>query len=228
MIPTAEQLDEWFKAGAMKRLGMGSRRTCYAIPNTNLCVKCYRSEEEIAEGLYPGQSPVTPLAATVVREINKCRFNERRNTSCREYRYWLSLKSRLPAELMRTFPASMNSLLLPSRGWCVVEELIAHADGSPAQLFADAWRAEDSAAARCRLLEKFRCLADGLVRHAVRFFDPQNVLVQRCEDGDVRLRITDFEPTSRAAVPLEMLLPLFARLKLRRRFDRYFRILGVH
>ena len=34
MIPTAEQLDEWFKAGTMKRLGMGSRRACYAIPDT--------------------------------------------------------------------------------------------------------------------------------------------------------------------------------------------------
>ena len=78
-MPTAEELESLFKAGTMKRLGMGSHRACYAIPDTGLCVKCYRSDEEIAEGKRPGRKPVKPLGASVVRRIQKYRFDESRN-----------------------------------------------------------------------------------------------------------------------------------------------------
>ena len=218
---TAEQIDALLKDGGLERLGMGSRRACYRLPGSSLCVKCYRSDEEIAEGKYPGQEPATPLSPSTVKEIHLCRFDEKRNTCCKEYEYWKELRGRLPRELADVFPSTMEKLLLPSRGWCVVEELVADADGSPARLFADAWNESTDDSAKSRLLDGFRRLADGLVRHAVRFFDPQNVLTQMGEDGKMRMRITDFEPASRTAVPLDRLLPVLTRHKIRRRFSRY-------
>ena len=53
-FPTAEELEALFREGKMERIGMGSRRACYALPGGKLCVKCYRSEAEIEEGLYKG------------------------------------------------------------------------------------------------------------------------------------------------------------------------------
>ena len=38
---------------------MGSRRACYALPGGRLCVKCYRSDAEIAEGLYNGSKELS-------------------------------------------------------------------------------------------------------------------------------------------------------------------------
>lgn len=184
-------------------------------------MKCYRSDEEIAEGKYPGNQPIEPLPASVIGEIRRCRFNEKRNTCCKEYEYWKELRRRLPRELAAAFPSTMEKLLLPSRGWAVVEEFVEDTDGSPARLFADAWKNISDDSAKCRLLYRFRLLADSLELHAVRFFDPQNVLVQTCRDGEVRLRITDFEPTSRTTVPMDRFLPIFTRRKIRRRFRRY-------
>ena len=218
---TADQIDALLKSGSLERLGMGSRRACYRLPGVDLCVKCYRSDEEIAEGKYPGDKHNIPLSSSVVREIRRCRFDEKRNTCCQEYEYWQELQRSLPKDLKDVFPATMEKMLLPSRGWCVVEELVTDADGTPTQLFADVWRNLTDGPARCRLLDRFRYLADDLVRHSVRFFDPQNVLVQKCEGGGLRLRITDFEPISRAAVPIEKFLPSLIHHKIRRRFGRY-------
>ena len=217
---TAEALEGLFKAGAMKRLGMGSRRACYAIPDTNLCVKCYRSDEEIAEGKHPGLLPFEPLAPAVIREICRNRFSERRNSSCREYRYWLSLKKRLPVDLMAVFPSTMEQMLIPSRGWAVVEELIVNADGTHPKKFAEGWWVDVES--RVKLLASFNALADALVRHAVRFYDPPNILSQWFSDGSFRLRIMDFEPVSRLLIPIDF-LPAIQRFKVRRRFARYLR-----
>ena len=226
MIPTAEQLDEWFKAGAMKRLGMGSRRACYAIPDTDLCVKCYRSDEEIAEGKYPGHHPIEPLSASVVREIRKCRFDEKRNTCCQECRYWRALKRRLPGSLMAAFPSVVELVLAPSRGWCEVESLVANADGSPVVKFHEAW-GRASGGERQRLLAAFERFVGELTLHAVRFYDPQNILVEKGERGAFRLRIVDFEPASRTMLSIDGLSPFFVRKKIERRIVRYRKIFGI-
>ena len=43
---SAEQIDELLKSGTLERLGIGSRRACYRLPEVGLCVKCYRSDDE--------------------------------------------------------------------------------------------------------------------------------------------------------------------------------------
>ena len=226
MIPTAEQLDEWFKAGAMKRLGMGVRRACYEIPGAGLCVKCYRSDAEIQEGKYPGVNPISPLAAAVVREIRKYRFDEKHNTSCQEYRYWCELKRRLPPDLMDVFPSVMGQVVVPVRGWCAVEEIVSNEDGSEAKKFHEALAVSKSNE-RDRLFAAFDWLVRELCHHAVRFYDPQNVLVQRSANGSPRLRITDFEPASRTLISLDSLASSLVRLKIKRRFARYRRLFGI-
>ena len=226
MIPTAEQLDELFRAGAMERLGMGSRRACYAIPGTSLCVKCYRSEEEIALGKYAGTVSFVPLRPSVVREIRHNRFSDRGNTSCQEWRYYQTLKAHLPPALMAAFPAPLDRLIVPSRGWCIVEDIVANADGTPVQAFHSALAAAPKDD-RSRLLEQLETLEKGLIRYAVHFYDPPNILVQRCADGGTRLRITDFEPVSHTFVPLDSLSPIFVRLKLHHRFAHYHAMFGI-
>ena len=220
MICSAEEIEELLAAGTAKRLGMGARRVCYALPEGTLCVKCYRSDAEIAEGKHPGRLPSKPVAVAVAQEIRDCRFDERRNTCCQEHRYWEELKRRLPDELMSVFPSTMDMVLLPSRGWGVVEECIMNADGSPVLKFREAWLAAD-ARKRVDLFTAFDALAEMLVRYAVRFYDPQNVLVQNNADGSFRLRIADFEPVSRTLIALDRLAPAIIRMKLRRRFRRY-------
>lgn len=223
---TAYQIDALLKNGSLERLGMGSRRACYRLPGSALCVKCYRSDEEIAEGKYPGDKQYMPLSSSVVREIRRCRFDEKRNTCCQEYEYWRELRNRLPEHLARAFPETMEKMLLPSRGWCVVEELVANADGTrPAELFREFMRAapesrESHAAALDRLVGE-------LVRFAVRIYDPQNLLLQKNADGTFRIRIADFEPASRTFISLDR-FPFVVRMKLRRRFARYRRMFGIY
>ena len=222
-IPTEEELETLFASGGMKRLGIGSRRACHRLPDMGLCVKCYRSEAEIAEGKHPGRLPFKPLAPTVVREIRKHRFSDKGNTSCQEWRCLEELRRRLPPELMSVFPETMIRVCVPGRGWCLVEEEVRNADGSSPRKFYEACIGILDAELRDRLLAAMKDLCASLVRYRVCFYDPQNVLVQWLPDGKFRLRIVDFEPASRALVPLEKLFPCLVGLKVRRRFARYLR-----
>ena len=224
---TAEQIDALLVRGELERLGMGSRRACYRLPGKDLCVKCYRSDKEIEEGQYPNGTPFKPLSATVVREIRRCRFDEKRNTSCQEYRYWKELRQRIPEDLMATFPSTMRQLLLPSRGWCTVEECILNLDGSPTMKFHEVWY-RSGTTLRAKLYTALKALVDNMVRNAVRIYDMQNILALRAHDGAVRLRIADFEPASRTLIALDSLSPAIVRMKLRRRFARYCKLYGIH
>jgi hypothetical protein len=104
-----------------------------------------------------------------------------------------------------------------------------NADGTPPEKFHEAWGAAlfDSAR-RAKLLSEFNMLAEGLVRHAVRVYDPQNILVQNLGDGSIRLRITDFEPASRAVISLDRLFLSVRRMKVARRLARYRKAYGIH
>ena len=224
---TAERIDALLGSGRLERLGMGSRRACYSLPGGRLCVKCYRSDAEIAEGKHPGILPFKPLPASVVREIHRFRFDRKRNTCCQEYEYWKKLRRRLPHELADVFPATMETLLLPSRGWCVVEEIFSNADGTPANLFFREFR-QASSSLRAALSAALDDLVNDLVRFAVKVYDPQNLLAQKRADGSFSIRIADFEPTSRTFIDIDGLLPAIVRMKLRRRFTRYRRMFGIY
>ena len=222
---SAEELERLLADGALERIGIGTRRACYRLPDGRRCLKCYRSDAEIEEGKYPGFTPVRPLASAAVREIRRCRFDERRNTCCQEYRYWLELRKRLPDDLMAAFPSTVEQLRLPSRGWALVEELVVSVDGSPPRKFAEEWL-DAAADRRHRMFSEFNALAENLVRNAVRFYDPQTIFVQNLEGGSFRLRITDFEPASRLLIPVDA-IPFMSGFKVRRRFAKFLAQNGV-
>ena len=218
-IPTEKELEALFQSGLMAYLGMGSRRCCYRIPDTNLCVKAYRTQY--------GREQVDKPAIRL--EIERNRFSERRNASCAEWAYYQELKKRLPQSLLDVFPCVLEHVCLPSRGWCLVEELIANADGSPSVSVEDEFRRRSWREGKFFLEEamrKIRELGDELARHAVRFYDPPNILAQFAEDGEFRLRIADFEPVPRTFISLDALGSFFVSLKVRRRFARYLKRLA--
>ena len=223
----AEEIENLLKSGAAKRLGIGSRRACYALPGGRLCVKCYRSDAEIAEGKHPERPPFKPIAPSVAQEISRFRFDEKRNTCCQEYAYWKKLKERLAPDDMAFLPSVMEMVRLPSRGWCVVEELVSNADGSPVRKFHEEWMLAD-VEMRARLIESLDAFAKLIERHAIRIYDPQNILVQKLADGSIRLRVTDFEPASRTLISFDRLSPAIARMKIRRRMARYRRSFGIY
>ena len=190
-------------------IGRGSRRICLRSPDASLCVKRYRDDGEVGE--------------TVRKEIERCKFDRRRNTCAQEYDYIRSLEARLPPEVFAVFPEKMELKEDAVHGWYLVESLVLNGDGSTPERFSRTCRAAN-AETRRRLLTAFRNLAHDFEAAAVRFYDPQNVLVQwdgKPFEGDFRLRIVDFEPASRAFLPIDLICPAFRRMKLRRRVKRY-------
>lgn len=206
-IPSADGLERLFASGGLERLGEGSRRVCYRIPDTGLCAKFYRDE---AAARY----------ASVAREIRDCRHDRERNVCCREYRFWNELKERLPPYVFAAFPDLMEQVYVPSHGWGTVVSLVQNADGTPCQRFTRAYWAADGDARR-KLLREFWLLIGAFAAYSVRFFDTQNIVVQYLGDGTFRLRIVDFEPVSRTAIPVDSCCPAMVRRKVMRRARRY-------
>ena len=193
----------------MTEIGKGSRRVCLRLPDSRLCVKRYRDDDGVGE--------------TVKREIARFRFDRRRSTCAQEYDYIRSLAAKLPPEVFAVFPETIELRDDPVHGWHLVESLVLNGDGSVPERFSRTCRAAD-ADTRQRLLCVFRDLAHAFEAAAVRFYDPQNVLVQwegGPFEGAFRLRIVDFEPASRAFLPVDLLCPALRRMKLRRRVRRY-------
>ena len=221
MSYTAEELDELFNSNALERIGMGSRRSCYRLPCGKLCVKCYKSDLEILEGKDPGTPNSRPLAPVAAKEIRRFRFNERTNTCCQEYRSWKNL----PKGIRKYFPATIEMRNTASRGWSLIEEFILNEDGSPIVKFLPAWKNASDEEQRL-LVSLLNELEATLAYHSIRFFDPQTIMVQRTREG-FRLRIPDFEPATRTLIPIDALFPIFTRMKMRRRFARYRKKLGM-
>ena len=225
MVFSADELDFLLRSGALERIGMGSRRACYRLPGDALCLKCCRSDAEIDEGKVPEVPGSNPLSPGVVKEILSCRFDEKRNTCCEEYRYWKDVVQNASPEIRAFFPASIEMVQLPARGWCLVEEFMTNDGGTPVVKFLQACIAADKGA-RLRLFAALKELEALFVRHAIRFFDPQTIMVQYVS-GEARLRIPDFEPVARTLLPVDRMFPELVRMKVRRRFARYRKMLGI-
>lgn len=204
---TGAELETMLERDELAFLGAGSRRECHAIPGTSLCLKCYRDETAAPN-------------ATVAREIRRYRHDERRSACCREYRYWQKLKSALPPYVFAAFPDTMKQILLPNRGWAVVETRVQNADGTPCERFSLAYRAADDAT-KAKLLKEFWLLVGAFAAYAVRFYDTQNIVVQRLDNGRFRLRVVDFEPAARTLIPIDSLCNAIVHGKVIRRAKRY-------
>ena len=204
-------------------LGGGSRRTCHALPDPSLCLKSYRTDDELEEfSKKLAAKGATPLKPAVVREIHMNRFLRAKNTNVQEYEAWCSMKERLPSDVMSVFPSKMELVCDSVRGWSIVEERVRNFDGRPlTRISQEALHAAPQL--RSRLLSAFCALRDDLSRHHVCFFDPPNVMVQWLTQDEFRLRIVDFEPAVRTLLPVDKLFPFLLAMKVRRRFNRWLR-----
>ena len=204
-----------------EQLGGGLRRVCLALPGGKLCLKSYRTDDELdALSREREANGRKPIKQSVVREIHTCRFLRGKNTNVQEFESWKEMKERLPADIMAVFPKTMELVCDSMRGWSLVEERIDNFDGRPLRGIMHETRVAPPEV-KSRLLASFRSLRDNLARHRVPFFDPPNVMVQWLDESEFRLRIVDFEPAVRTFLSIERLVPFMLSLKVRRRFNRW-------
>jgi hypothetical protein len=209
---TGAELETMLERDELAFLGAGSRRECYAIPGTELCLKCYHDES-------------TAPNATVALEIRKYRHNEKRNTCAQEYRYWRELKAKLPAYVFAAFPESLELVHLPTRGYALLESRVENEDGSACTRFSLSYRNADEST-RAKLLKEFWLLVGAFAAYGVRFYDTQNIVVERRADNSFRLRVVDFEPAARTLIPIDSIFPFLIRGKVIRRATRYLKLHG--
>ncbi len=196
-------------------LGRGARRSCFEVPGKPLCVKCYH---------LPGEYP-EPLHPSVRREIEKWRHSRTKNTNCQEYDYWVKLKASLPSDLFAVFPEHMELVCLDDRGWALVETRFRNRDGSDLKPILEELAVLEDRALKGRLVAAFESLCVRLAEHAVKFYDPPNVLVEWMSEDSFRLRIADFEPANRVLIPLFTNSRFYIRLRVLRRARRYAKLL---
>lgn len=211
VLPFSEtDLAAFFQVG-MECIGEGSRRKCFRVPDLPFCVKFYRLPSEYTWKTRPG----------VKAELALFRHSSLWNTSCQEWAYHKRLRKRLPPEIFQAFPEVVERVYLPDRGWGLVENLITNADGSPIRRVIDEIKAAPTKEQGLALYDALSALCHALVEHAVKFYDPPNIMTQWVPDGSFRLRIVDFEPMGRTFLPFLTTLPVWIRSKTRRRSERY-------
>ncbi len=192
-------------------LGEGSRRKCYRLPSESLCVKFYRRPSEYTK----------KTTWSVRLHIFLARFVPSLNVNCHEWRYHQALRRTLPSDLFAAFPESIERAYSRECGWGIIESLLLNADGTPMRrVIAEMGRTQDQRLRR-RLYDAAARLFERLAEHAVRFYDPPNVMVQWTGPDAFRLRIVDFEPQGRALVPGLSYIKPYVRSKVRRRCSRY-------
>lgn len=195
-------------------IGGGSRRLCYELFSTNLCVKFYRQPKDFTKDTHP----------TVCTEIKKFAHDRKGNTSCQEYDYLQALITRVPPNIRNLFPELVDIVYLPTFGWGLIETLIQNADGTPAQRFPEVLNANlNNPDYYKALVTQLDNVVEELCKYKIQFFDFPNILVQVLKNGEQHLRIADFEPRSRQLIPISTFFPSFLRQKIRRRYHRTFK-----
>ncbi len=195
----------------LRLIGNGRRRVCLQLPTPGLCVKFYS---------LPHQLP-KDVGAKFRLRIRLARFWRWFNANYKEWRYFQSLKKRLPDDCLAVFPQHIALAYSPSHGWGIVEQLLVNANGSPVRSMLAEMARTDDHALRARFLESAIRLFKQMEVNTVCFFDPPNTLVQWLDDGSFRLRVADFEPSTRTLVPGLSSVGFLVRSKVRRRCGRF-------
>lgn len=215
-VPAA--IERALRADRLPCLGKGSRRACYSLASTGLCVKFYHSPDALPERRKKA------AVEKVRREILSCAHSRKRNTSCQEYDYLQREIKQKPEAVVSAFPEVVDLVYLPTRGWGLVETMIVNGDGSPTVHFpVYLWHCRENTALHRETVRRLTAFVGLLAEHAVTFYDLQNILIQVASDGSMRFRIADFEPCNRQVFSFFMKHPLFIRRKIRRRFLRLLR-----
>lgn len=176
------------------QLGHGANRACYRLPDDS--GRCVKLDLGPTQGTRAGTNQI-------------------------EFAHHKTLSDRL-GEVFYEHAPRCYGFVQTSLGEGLCFELVHDADGQPS-LSLDRYLAEG----RCtteQALELVDQLQAFVHRHAVKLFDVnlKNLLAKRDEQGRVRLIVIDWKGPAvlREFIPASRYVPLFARMKINRRFNR--------
>jgi len=198
----------------LERVGWGgTRRVCYKIGETGFCVKFYKPPE-----IYRSATTWRP---GIIWEIERRRFDLRRNSSSMEVdvyeRFWM----RQPDDIRARLPPVVERVFDPKLGWGVLETYYANPDGTAVIPYEFELARQKSPDLRWDIYRQAKALLEQVTVASAPFYEPGNFHALVRPDGGIELKIVDFEPRSKMVLPLEIFWPWYRRLKLRRKTQRY-------
>ena len=199
-------------ANPLVRVGWGgTRRCCFKIGETGLCVKFYKPRD-----LYEKEH----VKPSIRRDIDRRRFSERLNSGCQEVAAYERYRRLLPPEIFSHFPGRCEKVFHPDYGWGVLETYYTNPDGT-AIIPYEFEIARQTLRNRETIYHQARRLLEALAKAGAPFYEPGNFHSLIRPDGSIETKIVDFEPTSKTFFRPEAFIPAFRRIKLRRKAARY-------
>lgn len=211
--PTPSKHTHLISENPLVEVGRGSRRVCYKIGDTGFCAKFYIPPEECT-----GEE----MKRSIRRDIARRRFNKFKNSCSQEVHVWAKFRHRMPKEIIEAMPPVMERVYHPEWGWGVLETYYTNPDGTAIIPYEYEIMRQTPENREVIYAEAKRFL-DMLIAQSAFFYEPGNLHVLIAPDGTLSLRIVDFEPSPKTAIPLELVWPWLRRRKLMRKSERYLR-----
>lgn len=207
-----ETFETLLKETKLERVGLGgSRRNCYKLGDSGLCVKFYKPPEECKKGM---------MKDSIRREIRSRRFNKYRNICSREVDHYNRFRHEMPEEVRAKLPPVCKRVYHPDLGWGILETYYCNPDGEaiiPYEFEIKRQTPEN----REIIYAQAKELLDVLIRNSAPFYEPGNFHTLINPDGSIETRIVDFEPAAKTLIRLEAICPWYRRHKLARKAERY-------
>lgn len=198
----------------LEEIGRGTRRAAYKVGDSGYCAKFYRTPEDCRTS--------QKMKPSIKRDIKLRRFDYRRNSSSQEVAVAETMRKTMPREITDRLPAICQRVFHPSWGWGVIENFYTNPDGTAIIPYEYELRRQmHNPAVRKEIYIQARELLCALIRESATFYEPGNFHVLFNEDGNLEMKLIDFEPDAKTLIPLEKIWPLFRRCKLVRKARRY-------
>ena len=193
-------------------IGRGTRRVAYRVGDTGYCVKFYYPQEQCTEAL--------KMQKSIQRDVRWRRFNKARNSSSAEVYIYDLFRHTMPEDIRAAMPPVCERVYHPVWGWGILETFYTNPDGSAIRPYEDEI-ARSSKEDRETIYALAVDMLDRVIKAGALLYEPGNFHVLRHEDGSMELKLVDFEPESKTAIPLERVWKSFRQRKLRRKAKRY-------
>ena len=193
-------------------VGRGTRRVAYKVGDTGYCVKFYYPQEQCIEAL--------KMQKSIQRDVKWRRFNKYRNSSSAEVYVYDRFRHSMPQAIRDLMPPVCQRVFHPVWGWGVIETLYTNPDGTAILPYEDEIRRQ-TPENRAKIYAMAQDLLKRLIAIGARFYEPGNFHVLIRPDGGLELKLIDFEPESKTAIPLEMFSARLRSRKLARKAKRY-------
>ena len=160
------------------------------------------------------------MQKSIQRDVKWRRFNKARNSSSREVYVYDLFRHSMPPDIRARMPEVCERIYHEVWGWGVIETYYTNPDGT-AILSYHREIARQTPAVREVIYAQAKDVLEKLIAAGALFYEPGNLHVLVKPDGGIELKLIDFEPESKTAIPLEMYLTWFRRRKLARKARRF-------